>query len=322
MPAEVIPPPPPEKHWLKVGMEFEGGWNRPTGRDVDRRLHRCGDGSVRCYGEHHTGEVSTAPADSVAELEQLIDVGYPDVVDNSCGFHVHLSFDTGLYHRLMDRAFWDHFLAFWDRTVNLTATKKRELFPEWDATDWARLIPRLAGQNNYTRREFYPEKQLYLASKGSHRYTHLNYCHGLHGTVECRLLPMFHDKAAAKRAVRTLLECFDSYLARPDAGQSVAAERRESPTRADEPFTQDFHKEIMVVDVAPQIVERIIVGDVVREDVNRECTLHPDWQKKAPKGSFKLLDIREGGDEGTRKVRERVERLLRKMAAGDFGEDE
>ena len=175
-----------------LGVELEGGWDgAPAGYEQD--------GSVECCGEH-TGEVHSAPL-HLEPLLYWIPRHYPEYSDDTCGFHVHFSLkDVNDYLTLTDRSFYNFFrsrLNTWGKTYPIT-----------NPAFWHRLD----GKNTYCKKDFLPEKQIYREDKSGTRYTQLNYCYGLHGTIECRVFPMFQRSSVAQAAVCQLVDIVETYL--------------------------------------------------------------------------------------------------------------
>jgi hypothetical protein len=125
--------------------------------------------------------------------------------------------------------------------------------------DKSALNARLIGANNYCRREFHPHKQWLAEGRSGERYAQLNYCYNFHGTLECRLLPMFRKALDAVKAIRYVLNTYILFLQSFDweafsADHSAEAELPEEEPRAPwtapyeftlEPFT-DMHHEMTV----------------------------------------------------------------------------
>lgn len=308
----------PGRNWLKIGAEFEGGWDHmPADGDDLMRMH---DGSVNARGLEHRGEIVTRPCEALGELFALTDRVYPVNVNDSCGFHIHTSWPVGAYHRLMEPAFWDHFTRFWrmimgtgNATHRNVAGPVMERFPvnwpsEWSEPDRLRFIRRFNGGVSYCEPAFRPAQQVYAKAKISSRYAALNYCHGLHNTLECRLFPQFGSAAGAKKAVELLLQCYEEYLALPDTFTPITETRGE--VRIGEADVTEVVKSITVETTAvPVEIHKEIISGLISEDLVKDCVAHPDLMTRAPRGSFKMLEL---GTE--RKVRERVKQFLRQCA--------
>jgi hypothetical protein len=186
----------------KVGIELEGGWN--AAHVLPATARRVYDGSVHVAGvwAHH-GEVISAPMPTMAEVEAYLTAAYPDGHNQSCGMHVHVSFKRDVdYSRLMTQAFWAYFterMNAWGQRVNLPAS---HLF-------WTRL----AGLNTYCAKVFRPDEQAEARTKTSARYAQLNYCFRFHGTIECRLAPVFKQSRIAISFTKELCAIYESFLA-------------------------------------------------------------------------------------------------------------
>jgi hypothetical protein len=107
---------------------------------------------------------------------------------------------------------------------------KEEKLPKTHA-----LWKRLDGTNQYCRKIFTADLQAQKTSKShdmnlpGNRYTAINYCHGLHGTMECRLLPMLENAETAIRALRHIMDITNACLvvtAKKEAKLKASAEVR------------------------------------------------------------------------------------------------
>ena len=127
---------------------------------------------------------------------------YPDVINSSCGFHVHVSLKRTVdYSLLMEQEFYSFFLA-----------RAKVFGEELYGQDRDLFLHRLSGHNTYCEARFQPDEQVWLSCKDSARYCHLNFCYALRGTLECRLFPMFQKHQTALEAARLLLWSIESYL--------------------------------------------------------------------------------------------------------------
>jgi hypothetical protein len=188
----------------RVGIELEGGWATRPGNAAHHP-----DGSVRIqYGTNGAtviGEMVSAPISDWQTISDWIFTTYPAAHNSSCGMHVHVSFKNRRdYARLMDPQFFEYFqerMRTWGTRVGLPAS---HLF-------WTRLD----GFNTFCRKAFLPDQQAAIRSKhrsGGVRYTQLNYCFKVHGTIECRLFPVFKQPRIAASAVQELLSIYEDYL--------------------------------------------------------------------------------------------------------------
>lgn len=196
----------------KVGIELEGGWST-----VPRTVaQHHADGSVRVprpegVSPWHTGEYVSAPLASWAEVEEWVVGTYPQAHNTTCGMHVHISLkDPTDYARLMSPAFWTLFserMETWGRTARLPANHP--------------FHGRLQGLNMYCQKFFRPEVQAKERSKNYStrvRYTQLNFTWLVHGTLECRLFPVFKSPRIALSAIRAFLTCVEDFLAESGTG--------------------------------------------------------------------------------------------------------
>lgn len=178
----------------KIGVELEGGWDTAP----PSPMH--GDGSVS-VSRPVVGEVSSEPLASVRSAAAYIRANYPVEVNRSCGFHIHISLRSKLdYMRLMSVKYHEYFKAElhkWGKEGNI----KNQNF--WD---------RLGGLNNYCMNEFRADEQAEMTSKGHNRYTQLNFCYKLHGTVENRLFPMFKSVEINISALKKFVSLTEFYL--------------------------------------------------------------------------------------------------------------
>lgn len=197
----------------RVGVEVEGVWNTiPKGarlvKDTSVKgfspvlLNRIADTGVGGIGE------LSSPPIMPAMLEGWLKTHYPHHINSSCGLHLHMSFDScSRYSTLMDIRYHDtliHYLMEW---------AKKEGFPKDHL-----IYERLRGESIYCQKKFWPDKQvlqrekIYDKVKDGHRYTILNYCHGLLGTMEVRVLPMMDTPAQASRALHHIIDISNACL--------------------------------------------------------------------------------------------------------------
>lgn len=155
------------------------------------------------------GEVPSPPMPPV-ELGVWMRRYYPQSVNETCGLHVHMSFESALhYQRLMVPSYQATILKYmglWAREENLRK----------DHVLW----PRIRGESRYCQHQFWPDHQIKNRAKDfnhereGHRYTVINYCYHNTGTVECRLLPMMADAEQGIRAVQRILDITNAFLAK------------------------------------------------------------------------------------------------------------
>jgi hypothetical protein len=217
----------------KIGIELEGGWSKLP-RGVSGVVH---DGSVLFRAEDpvnypaHIGELPSQPLDP-KQAETWVRNHYPQFVNNTCGLHVHMSFRQPLlYMRLMEEDYTEAIVRF------LSEWAKEERLPK-DHPIWGRL----AGKSEYCVKRFDAESQVRMTRKDynrrnpGNRYTMVNYCYGLHSTLEVRVLPMFAGADQAWRSIKRVLDITNAYL--------ILNGKREKPasieiTADEESFTEE-----------------------------------------------------------------------------------
>lgn len=192
-----------------IGVEIEGGWDAPPKVDLQQ------DESITLRNGTcpFIGEVQSEPG-NFETVSKFIDENCPDYVDPSCGFHIHVSLkSTNFYLALTDKAFHDFF-------------KKKA--KEW-ATDQGlkpthRFFKRLVGENKHCRDIFRPEEQIACRTKNDARAhigsipedqirrTQLNYCYGIHRTIENRLFPCDTNPALLKSGVKMYIDTIEEFL--------------------------------------------------------------------------------------------------------------
>lgn len=198
----------------RVGIELEGAWLKFPD---DIPLHR--DGSVEgLVGPKDpitgfpipltVGEIHSEPIEPL-KIRQWMKKYYPSHVNKTCGLHVHMSFKNARHYQwLMDRPDYQdtmvEYLRRWGKEEGIPVKH-----PLWS---------RLRGESTYCTLGYFPDEQARQKQKNySHdstgsRYTVINYCFGLHETLECRVLPMFEDPEVGIRAVRQVLDVTNAYL--------------------------------------------------------------------------------------------------------------
>ena len=184
---------PPFNRVIKMGVELEGGWIKtPVGVALERDTSVFGGISQPGY---KVGELPIGAVQPVA-IKKLLAKYYPDLTDSTCGMHVHMSFENAFQYSVLEVPEYQEtmveYLHRWALEENLTSTH-----PIW---------PRLAGKNEFCRKEFWPDMQVSTTRKDwdhnrkGHRYTMIHYC-GRLATIECRILPMMENAEIAFRAV-------------------------------------------------------------------------------------------------------------------------
>lgn len=180
----------------KVGVELEGGWDNPR-FDTEEI---GSDGSVNVEAQYN-GETASPPL-LPAKIGAWMVSRWPSAVNSTCGLHVHMSFQRlDGYSRLVTPGFQDFLverLRAWGTSKSIIPRH-----PFWS---------RLNGNNNFCKLEYHPEKQLYRNNKAGDRYTFVNYCWGLHRTLEVRGLPGFKMLKIGQSAVLAVVDAAEDFL--------------------------------------------------------------------------------------------------------------
>lgn len=171
------------------------------------------DGSVRGISCNFTGEVASPICYEWDVFEKWIQDNRPDKVNHTCGTHFHISLNTDEQYKLLTSAdFYQHFMKYLLRWVN-----ENKLY------NYRPLIDRIEGYNSFCcpngtkscrhGTDYHdPKKQMATNSKDSYRYSHINYCKTLHGTIEFRV---FHGMVTPSRimaAAKCVTDAVESYL--------------------------------------------------------------------------------------------------------------
>lgn len=224
-----------------VGIELEGGWQEPvSGEEI------IGDGSVHITTQaesipmmdpgtswtdsprmitvppkaRYKGEVVSRPM-FIALIEPWVRRCYPSYVNETCGLHVHMSFEHKLnYSRVMVPEFTTHMLE------SLKGFGSRDGIP-LDHHFWRRV-----GRSDdpwtleHCEHHYRGDRQVLMRRKDyqsrgtpNSRYTAINYCYNMgenghpRTTVECRLLPMFETADQSIRAIMAVVNATNGFLA-------------------------------------------------------------------------------------------------------------
>lgn len=214
---------PINKYVNKVGIEIEGNWINLKGCRGPAAISNAGivhDGSVKFDDRYpkrfwdlckknnsshnprtlaHIGEVVSPAFNSIETATKWMMDYWPDRTNSTCGLHFHASLnDSSYYSCLMEKEFY----LYLKKSLAGFATEEKlnRIFHERfeGKTEWAK---------KYCRDEFIPLKQAFVTQKlyndaNRSRYTMLNFCHGLHETVEIRV---FTAHMPLKRSVNCLL---------------------------------------------------------------------------------------------------------------------
>lgn len=153
------------------------------------------------------GEIPS-PVMPPSELEPWMRRYYPQSVNETCGMHMHMSFEKALlYQRLMVPAYPATIRAY------VTLWAKEQKLPK-DHPLW----PRLKGDSVYCQHQFWPDHQVRMREKDhdqrreGHRYTDISYPYSRTGTIECRLLPMMETADLGISALKRVIDITNAFL--------------------------------------------------------------------------------------------------------------
>lgn len=223
----------------KIGSELEGARNSHPNSITNQDVNFHGDGSVHfsrnqdgcsecccadedddeeydeCYhcsgdcdcnyggGWDIVGEWVTRPlpfSRNFKRFTKIIEDSYPDSVNDTCGGHFHISYKNLLiYGMSMNQDMYEglsaHLRAWAHKSLNKNGEKKMQR--------------RLEGSSTYCRVGFNPEAQV---NSNADRYLQLNYCYNKHGTMECRILPMFDTAEVYISAVKAATSYIEDWI--------------------------------------------------------------------------------------------------------------
>jgi hypothetical protein len=196
------------KYVKSIGLEIEGGWFAIRDKPP-HMVHWHEDQSVRNIRRTQNerplefiGEASSSPIKTLAGVRTWIETFWPDRKNESCGFHIHTSFEPSIYKHLVEEKFY---IAFYHEMRKIG--QKLELGKEF--------FTRLEGQNHHCQKIFKGFEQVAATTKTNNRYTQLNFCYSLHGTLENRLpsaiLPVFKAFRYTEEYVNFLEEYLDKH---------------------------------------------------------------------------------------------------------------
>lgn len=190
-------------HIHLIGIELEGGWysdRSPRNPIHDRSVQFTEpDPKLSFIGE------TASPALGFAQVKPWIDENYPNKINETCGVHIHVSVKSDSdYIRLMS----EDFEIFFHQRMKEFGEKMgySKDHPFW---------PRLKGSNPYCARDFKPEKQAIRTDKRGPRYSQLNYCFSLHGTLECRLFHGSNNPEEIYSCVLAFINIVEDFLEQP-----------------------------------------------------------------------------------------------------------
>ena len=210
---------PKIKYIDRIGVEIEGLWHKDIDNTVLRKkLHRLkgwtrnydsfiqSDGSISIGNsnpDYDDYEITTPPLDLRNTLKAISMITkFLKHTNDTCGFHIHASFkDTNNYLKLTQPDFMTSFVKVMTKT-----------FPE----------TKIRTTNNFCRGTYDTgqevstiERQFIDTYKERTRYKAVNFCYGLHKTVEFRLFPAMQwmsDKDIFSKYVLETVGFIEHYL--------------------------------------------------------------------------------------------------------------
>lgn len=160
------------------------------------------------------GEITTGN-NGIPNTEEAIDQflfpNYPQVVNATCGLHVHMSTTQMNYQRLMDPDLTKVMvegLKKWAEREELP--QDHPLWPRLNQPDHRHCAHTYCGDEQVKQ----TGKDFNSRGKPHSRYTAINYCFGQHKTVEVRLLSMFDTPEQAKRAILEVIKITNRFLSK------------------------------------------------------------------------------------------------------------
>lgn len=178
----------PIKSW---GVELEGGFDGSY-RSAAKILnwHVGYDESISTFAED--AELISPVYYDLSKLKHDLRVlmGYLEDANGSMGFHVHIGVPDKVYYLLSS---WGYVRFFQDEVVAMFPEVQQRLennfCKRWDRVEAGRTSPWGGGAawpRNHTLQVQAMDK---YDENGNDRYTSINFCRGLHGTIEYRLFP-------------------------------------------------------------------------------------------------------------------------------------
>jgi hypothetical protein len=202
----------------KIGLEVEGGWICQDGyrggniashnhsiifdRSVQFRRRPRNTEEAELQNSFVAGEINSPAYTDFSEINQFLNLYWPDQTNASCGFHIHASFKSeDYYNLLMDDEFYLLFkkeLPIIEHKLKLGAITKR----------------RIAGKNRFCKDEWNPSRQKRAEEKyHPYRYSMINFCWNLHRTVEVRVFSAHIPMEKSFHLVRWWVNIINKFLA-------------------------------------------------------------------------------------------------------------
>lgn len=160
--------------------------------------HDCGN------GDGIDGEI-VSPALPYEKVLEFMDNHHVLQSNNTCGGHRHFSFKSNMRAQsiLLNREFNDLWLPTWLEHWGRTANINKD----------SAFYQRLAGDVHWCKRNYDAIGQLMSGrSKEEYRYRRVNYCYGLHETMEIRVLPEFQKFSLMRASTIALAHIVDEFV--------------------------------------------------------------------------------------------------------------
>lgn len=235
-----------------IGVELEGGWTQAPKLGVQRdgsvdfanikapramthpeNLYMMNDkerNAMRAELEkwklmnipQYVGEIPS-PKLSRKDLDPFMRDNYPQIINDTCGLHVHMSFHFLInYQRLMCPDFTGEMVK------GLLGFAEQEKLAKSHPL-WARLKkpdhPHCAHTYCGDAQSKSKKKDYHSRGMAHSRYTAINYCFEQHRTVEVRLLSMMEGHEQGIRAVNSVLDITNRFLAKQRTRESKIVSR-------------------------------------------------------------------------------------------------
>ena len=217
----------------KLGLEIECGVEIKCDKngEITKRLKPdqltffklASDGSIGTNNRRTSEPVELVSIPlNPADVDKAIDEAYKHIneINNTMGFHVHMSFKKDEdYWKTTTKKFFTHIVD-----------SAKEEYPEW-------IKGRFSGKwcvPKITEKEM--DIQIKASDKNGCRYKALNYCKGLHNTIEFRFFKATQDKEEAKKWVSWLTDTVEGWLDENDEVKTFRKQIKEK--EADESTTK------------------------------------------------------------------------------------
>jgi len=188
---------------LRFGVEIECGVsNRPS---LPGGWTHSDDGSIHTSLDSMeiktVGPYSSNFDSFVHDLQAILDSIERKVVNDSCGFHVHISFDDRYYHQLLcSWNFYNYFMKRYDKTF------PGYKFQDRKHKDYCKAFA------NYENFVGAVSHQVAVHDRDSCRYFAINHCYTYHGTIEFRIFPGSVSVPEIKRMLKFLFDVINEYI--------------------------------------------------------------------------------------------------------------